>query len=97
MVSFKLASEKSARSLSANKVDVFRAQAHFTSLGFKKQGWCYYYRHSGQDNYIHKKPNYYCQLCGADKPLCSPTTSHDCFELHPSEGMLSPKYCKKER
>ena len=65
-------------------------------LGLKKQGWCYYCRHSGQDNYICRKTNYYCQLCGANKLLCSPIASQDCFELHLSEGMVSPKYCKNE-
>ena len=30
-------------------------------LGLKKQGWCYNCRHSGQDNYICRKTNYYCQ------------------------------------
>ena len=66
-------------------------------MGLKKQGWCYYCRHSQQNNYIHRKTNYYCQSCGADMSLCSPITSCDYFEQHLSEGMPSPKYCKKER
>ena len=95
LVSFKLANEKAAQSSSATKADMCSGHK-LISLGLKKQGWCYC-RHSGQDNCISRKTNYYCQLCGADKPLCSTTTSCDCFELHLSEGVLSPKYCKKER
>ena len=91
-----LVSFKPAQSISASKVD--KCLGHkLISLGLKKQDWCYYCRHSWQDSYIHRKTNYYCQICGADKPLCSPTTSRDCFELHLFEGMPPPKYCKKER
>ena len=95
LVPFKLANEKSAQSLSASKVDMCSGHK-LISLGLKKQGWSYYCRYSGQDNYIHRKTSYYCQLCDADKPLCLPTTSCDCFELHLFGCMLSPKYCIKE-
>ena len=96
LVLFKLANEKPAQFLSASKVDMCSGHK-LISLGLKEQGWSYYCRYSGQDNYIHRKTNYYYQLCDADKPLCLPTTSCDCFELHLSGCMLLPKYCRKER
>ena len=54
LVSFKLANEKAAQSSSATKADMCSGHK-LISLGLKKQGWCYYCRHSGQDNYIHRK------------------------------------------
>ena len=54
LASFKLANEKAAQSSSATKADMCSGHK-LISLGLKKQGWCYYWRHSGQDNYIHRK------------------------------------------
>lgn len=96
LVIFKQANQRPARSVSARNIDT-RFGHKLVSLGNRKQGWCYYCRHSQADDYIRNKTNFYCQLCGVDKPLCAPTTKRDCYELHLSNGMPSPKYRKKEK
>ena len=45
LVSFKLANEKPAQSLSVSKADMHSGHK-LILLGLKKQSWCYYYGHS---------------------------------------------------
>ena len=33
------------------------------------------------------KTCWYCEACGKDKPICSPTSGRNCFKLHQKYGM----------
>lgn len=78
-----------------DQLQISHGVVKLSEKGVRRQKPCFFCQHGRG---IPKKvlTSYYCFECGIDKPLCPPTSSRKCFELHISHGMPTKRRFSKK-